>query len=131
MKRIYNGEAELNAIAILLELSKTEALVEKIGNTKDCIPLLVYLVSYPNPEIALKAQDVLLNLSSNTHFVVKMAESGFFQSFIARFNQGENNDSKVDKSWEKYIGGLLVGVKLYFVLSTQKNRYSSRLTLDE
>ncbi|PPR92028.1 hypothetical protein GOBAR_AA28655 [Gossypium barbadense] len=87
VKRIYNGETELNAIAILLELSKTEALVEKIGNTKDCIPLLVYLVSYPNPEIALKAQDVLRNLSSNTHFVVKMAESGFFQSFVARFNQ--------------------------------------------
>ncbi|KAG4212962.1 hypothetical protein ERO13_A01G020000v2 [Gossypium hirsutum] len=86
VKRIYNGETELNAIAILLELSKTEALVEKIGNTKDCIPLLVYLVSYPNPEIALKAQDVLQNLSSNTHFVVKMAESGFFQSFVARFN---------------------------------------------
>ncbi|XP_052887738.1 U-box domain-containing protein 15-like [Gossypium arboreum] len=105
VKRIYNGETEPNTIAILLELSKTEALVEKIGNTKDCIPLLVYLVSNPNPEIALKAQDVLRNLSSNTHFVVKMAESGFFQSFVARFNQGENNESNVDKSWENYHGG--------------------------
>ncbi|TYG81675.1 hypothetical protein E1A91_D01G021200v1 [Gossypium mustelinum] len=87
VKRIYNGETEPNTIAILLELSKTEAFVEKIGNTKDCIPLLVYLVGNSNPEIALKAQDVLRNLSSNTHFVVKMAESGFFQSFVARFNQ--------------------------------------------
>ncbi|XVE92716.1 hypothetical protein REPUB_Repub01dG0123600 [Reevesia pubescens] len=87
VKRIYNGETEPNTIAILLELSKTETLIEKIGNTKDCIPLLVSLLSNPNPDISLKAQQVLQNLSSNIHFVVKMAEAGYFQSFVARFNQ--------------------------------------------
>ncbi|XWS68712.1 hypothetical protein CRYUN_Cryun04dG0115200 [Craigia yunnanensis] len=87
VKRISNGETEPNTIAILLELSKTETLVEKLGNTKDCIPLLVSLLSNPNPDISWKAQNVLQNLSSNTHFVVKMAEAGYFQSFVARFNQ--------------------------------------------
>ncbi|KAK9004620.1 hypothetical protein V6N11_042083 [Hibiscus sabdariffa] len=87
VKLIYNGETEPNMLGILLELSKTEGLVENIGNTKDCIPLLVSLVSNSNPDIASKAQNVLRNLSSNTHFVVKMAEAGYFQSFVARFNQ--------------------------------------------
>ncbi|EOX99570.1 ARM repeat superfamily protein isoform 4 [Theobroma cacao] len=40
-----------------------------------------------NPDISCKAQKVLQNLSSNTHFVVKMAEAGHFQPFVARFNQ--------------------------------------------
>ncbi|KAK6252866.1 hypothetical protein QUC31_014586 [Theobroma cacao] len=87
VKRIYNGETEPDTIAILLELSKTETLIEKIGNTKDCIPLLVSLLSNSNPDISCKAQKVLQNLSSNTHFVVKMAEAGHFQPFVARFNQ--------------------------------------------
>ncbi|KAE8724974.1 Potassium transporter 5 family protein [Hibiscus syriacus] len=87
VKWIYNGETEPNMIGILLELSKTDALVENIGNTKDCIPLLVSLVGNSNPDIALKAQNVLRNLSSHTHFVVKMAEAGYYQSFVARFNQ--------------------------------------------
>ncbi|XP_022764127.1 U-box domain-containing protein 44-like [Durio zibethinus] len=88
VKRIYNGETEPGTIAILLELSKTETLIEKIGNTKDCIPLLVSLLSNPNPDISWKAQNVLQNLSSNIHFVVKMAEAGYFQSFVTQFNQG-------------------------------------------
>ncbi|XP_039026881.1 U-box domain-containing protein 44-like, partial [Hibiscus syriacus] len=87
VKQIYNGETDPNMIGILLELSKTEALVENIGNTKDCIPLLVSLDSNSNPDIASKARSVLGNLSSNTHFVVKMAEAGYYQSFVARFNQ--------------------------------------------
>ncbi|KAL4273231.1 hypothetical protein GQ457_13G006240 [Hibiscus cannabinus] len=87
VKLIYNGETEPNMLGILLELSKTEGLVENIGSTKDCIPLLVSLVGNSNPDIASKARNVLRNLSSNTHFVVKMAEAGYFQSFVARFNQ--------------------------------------------
>ncbi|XVF44350.1 hypothetical protein PTKIN_Ptkin02bG0113500 [Pterospermum kingtungense] len=87
VRRISNGEREPYTIAILLELSKTETFVEKIGNTRNCIPLLVSLLSNPNPDISCKAQNVLQNLSSNTHFSVKIAEAGYFESFVARFNQ--------------------------------------------
>ncbi|MBA0682709.1 hypothetical protein Goari_024404 [Gossypium aridum] len=87
VKRMYNGETEANSVSILLELSKTETLIERIGNTKDCIPVLVSLLSNPNPDTSSKAKAVLQNLSSNTHFAVKMAEAGYFQSFVARFNQ--------------------------------------------
>lgn len=91
VRRISNGETEPYTIGILLELSKTETFVETIGNTKDCIPLMVSLFSNPNPDISLKAQNVLQNLSSNTHFAVKTAEAGYFQPFVARFNQAAGN----------------------------------------
>lgn len=106
VRRISNGETEPYTIGILLELSKTETFVETIGNTKDCIPLMVSLFSNPNPDISLKAQNVLQNLSSNTHFAVKTAEAGYFQPFVARFNQGkaitpigENIDSMISNKF--------------------------------
>ncbi|GMN49394.1 hypothetical protein TIFTF001_018542 [Ficus carica] len=79
---------EYEALLVLLELSQKETLVDKIGNAKDCIPLLVSLLQNNNREVSEKAQAVLSNISSNTHFVVKMAEVGHFQLFVARFNQG-------------------------------------------
>lgn len=88
VKQIYKDGTEPVAIAILLELSERETHAEKIGSTKDCIPLLVSLLANNNPDISQKAHKVLQNLSSNTHFVVKMAEVGHFQPFVARFNQG-------------------------------------------
>ena len=88
VKQIYKDGTEPDAIAILLELSERETLAEKIGSTKDCIPLLVSLLSNSNPDVSQNAHNVLQNLSSNTHFVVKMAEAGHFQPFVTRFNQG-------------------------------------------
>jgi len=88
VKQIYRGEKGPDAIAVLLELSKKETLREKIGEPKDCIPLLVSLLHNDNPDVSQKAQSTLQNLSSNTSFVIKMAEAGHFQPFVARFNQG-------------------------------------------
>lgn len=72
-----------------MELSEKESLAEKMGNTKDCIPLVVSLLHINNPDVSQKASKVLQNLSSNVHFVVKMAEAGHFQPFVARFNDGK------------------------------------------
>ncbi|KAF2288422.1 hypothetical protein GH714_007335 [Hevea brasiliensis] len=88
VKQIYTGERIPDAIAVLLELSNNETLREKIGSTKDCIPLLVSLLDNSNSDISQKAKKMLDNFSSNTSFVVKMAEAGYFQPFVARFNQG-------------------------------------------
>lgn len=88
VKQIYRGEKGPDAIAVLLELSKKETLREKIGETKDCIPLLVSLLHNNNPDVSQKAKSTLHNLSCNTSFVIKMAEAGHFQPFVARFNQG-------------------------------------------
>ena len=88
VKQICRGEKGLDAIAVLLELSKKETLRDKIGATKDLIPLLVSLLHNDNPDVSQKAQGTLQNLSSNTSFVIKMAEAGHFQPFVSRFNQG-------------------------------------------
>jgi hypothetical protein len=45
-------------MAVLLRLSKTEALREEIGKTKDCIPLLVSLLHNDNPDVSQKAQRI-------------------------------------------------------------------------
>ncbi|KAM7269303.1 hypothetical protein ACFE04_024800 [Oxalis oulophora] len=88
VKKIYKGEKEIYAFEVLHELSKRDALREKIGNTKDCIPLMVSLLSNKSGEITQKVESILQNLSSNTHFVVKMAEAGYFHPFVTRFKQG-------------------------------------------
>lgn len=88
VKQIYKGEKGPDAIAVLLELSKRENLKEKIGNSKDCIPLMVSLLRNDNPNVSEKAQNMLQNLSTNTSLVIKMAEVGHFQPFVARFIQG-------------------------------------------
>ncbi|KAJ0101636.1 hypothetical protein Patl1_05645 [Pistacia atlantica] len=88
VKQIYKGETEAEALAVLLELSKRESLGEKIGKTKDCIPILVSLLHNDDSNVSENAHSVLQNLSSNTHFAVKMAEAGYYQPFVACFNQG-------------------------------------------
>jgi hypothetical protein len=100
VKHICKDGTEPDAIAILLELSERETYAEKIGSTKDCIPLLVSLLANNNPDISQKAHKVLQNLSSNTHFVVKMAEVGHFQPFVARFNQGNIIFHMIPIKWQ-------------------------------
>lgn len=90
-KQFLRGEAQPDAIAVLVELSEKEEFAEKIGNTNDCIPFLVSLLQNRNPDVSQKAEKAVENLSSNTHFVIKMAEAGYFHPFLARFNQGEKD----------------------------------------
>lgn len=95
VKQIYKDGTEPVAIEILLKLSERETLAEKIGSTKDCIPLLVSLLPNENLDVSQNAKKVLQKLASNTHFVVKMAEAGHFQPFVARFNQGQIIDHAI------------------------------------
>ncbi|KAJ4825922.1 hypothetical protein Tsubulata_006261 [Turnera subulata] len=88
VKQIYRGEHGADAIAVLMELSKRESLRESIGKTKDCIPLLVSLLQNDDADVKEKAWNTLENLCANTSFIIKMAEAGHFQPFVARFNQG-------------------------------------------
>ncbi|KAH7670106.1 Zinc finger RING/FYVE/PHD-type protein [Dioscorea alata] len=88
IKRFHRGEIEADAVELLVRLSDEQMIAEQIGNTKDAIPTLVSLVQNPNPEISQKAEIVLRNLpSSNTEFIVKMAEAGHFDPFLAQFHQ--------------------------------------------
>lgn len=90
MKQLYKGGSEVDAAALLLlELSSVDTIAEEIGNTLNSIPLLVSILNHGSRDSAEKAHGILQNLSFNTHFVVKMAESGYLQPFVSRFNQGK------------------------------------------
>ncbi|XP_068666596.1 U-box domain-containing protein 44-like [Aristolochia californica] len=88
VKRFYTGEANPEAMALLMELSQKESLVEKIGNANRCIPFLVSMLHSPHPGVSEKAPKVVQKLSSSIHFVIKMAEAGHFQPFLSHFNRG-------------------------------------------
>ncbi|KAJ0973515.1 hypothetical protein J5N97_021474 [Dioscorea zingiberensis] len=91
VKRFCRGDIDPDAVELLVRLSDEDIIAEQIGNTKDAIPTLVSLVQCTNPDISLKAQIVLRNLpSSNTGFVIKMAEAGHFDPFLAQFHQGSS-----------------------------------------
>lgn len=94
IKRLYNSETEVDALGVLLELSSRETIAEKIGGTKNCIPRLVSMLNHSPPDVMEKAGELLQKLSLHTHFVVKMAESGYFRPFVARFNQGNSKDHR-------------------------------------
>ncbi|XP_068647274.1 U-box domain-containing protein 44-like [Aristolochia californica] len=88
VKRCYTGEANPEAMALLLELSQKESLVEKIGKVNHCISFLVSMLQSPHPGVSEKAQKVVHKLSSNIHLVIEMAKAGHFQPFLSHFNQG-------------------------------------------
>lgn len=88
VKHLYKDEAGHDAIAVLLELSSREAIAEEIGKAKNSIPLIVSMLHYSERDVSEKAHIVLQNLSFNTHFIVKMAECGYFKPFVCRFNEG-------------------------------------------
>lgn len=92
IRRLYNGETDAYALGVLLELSSGEEIAEMIGNTKNCIPRLVSMLNHSPRDVVEKARELLQKLSFNTHFIVKMAGSGYFQPFIARFNQGNSSN---------------------------------------
>ncbi|KAK1319257.1 U-box domain-containing protein 44 [Acorus calamus] len=93
VKRFCRGETDTEAVSVLVELSENEEILEQIGNTKNCIPSLVSLLKNPNPDVSQNARRVLERLSSNTQFVIKMAEAGLFQPFLDRFHDAPSETS--------------------------------------
>ncbi|XP_017699591.2 U-box domain-containing protein 44-like [Phoenix dactylifera] len=103
VKQFCRGETEPEGLVILLELSENEVFAERIGNTKDSIPSLVSLLQNSNPDISQKALNVLGKLSCNNKFVIKMAEAGYFEPFLACFQQG---NSEIRANMAKELTGM-------------------------
>ncbi|XP_019708439.1 U-box domain-containing protein 44 isoform X1 [Elaeis guineensis] len=99
VKQFCRGETEPEGLVILLELSENEVFADMIGKTKDSIPCLVSLLQNSNPDISQKALNVLGNLSCNINFVIKMAEAGYFEPFLACFQQG-NSETRANMAKE-------------------------------
>ncbi|KAG6554543.1 hypothetical protein Mapa_003922 [Marchantia paleacea] len=76
------------AVAFLLETSKSSKICEKIGKVQGCILLLVTMLNCENPHAVEDAKELLENLSNNDQNVVQMAEANHFQPLAQRLTEG-------------------------------------------
>lgn len=76
------------AVALLLELSKSDLVRECIGNVKGCIILLVTMSNTDDNQAARDARELLQNLSFTDQNVVLMAETYYFKHLLERLSSG-------------------------------------------
>ncbi|KAL2511251.1 RING-type E3 ubiquitin transferase [Abeliophyllum distichum] len=81
------GEGKL-AVALLLELSKSESVRDCIGNVQGCILLLVTMLSSADNQAARYAENVLDNLSFSDDNVILMAKNNYFKYLLQRLSSG-------------------------------------------
>lgn len=79
------------AVSVLFELSKSEALCEKIGSIHGAIILLVGLTSSKSENVSTveKADKTLTNLERSEENVRQMAINGRLQPLLAKLLEGD------------------------------------------
>ncbi|CAL9240869.1 unnamed protein product [Arabidopsis halleri] len=93
------------AVSVLFELSKSEALCEKIGSIRGAIILLVGLTSSKSENVSTveKADQTLTNLERSEENVRQMATNGRLQPLLAKLLEG-SPETKVSMAF--YLGVL-------------------------
>lgn len=85
------GEGKL-AVALLLELSKSESVRECIGKVKGCIFFLVSISGGNDNQAATDARELLDNLSFSDLNVIQMAkEANYFKHLLQRLESGSHS----------------------------------------
>lgn len=79
------------AVSVMFELSKSEALCEKIGSIRGAIILLVGLTSSKSENVSTvdKADQTLTNLERSEENVRQMATNGRLQPLLAKLLEGD------------------------------------------
>jgi hypothetical protein len=98
------------ALLLLLELSRSESLQEKIGSVPGGILMLIR-IKYNQPDDAFsseKADEILKNLESSPENIKKMAENGLLEPLLKHLTEG--NSRNLSES-TKSIAGRLVEKK--------------------
>nr|KAJ0184687.1 hypothetical protein LSAT_V11C900472530 [Lactuca sativa] len=93
------------AVSLLYELSKSEALCEKIGSVNGAILILVGMTSSKSENLFIveKADKILENLEKNENNVRQMAENGRLQPLLTLLLEGS---SEIKLSMASYLGDL-------------------------
>ena len=76
------------AVALLLELSKSNLIRECIGKVQGCILLLVTMSNSDDNRAARDARELLENLSFSDENVVQMAKANYFKHLLQRLTTG-------------------------------------------
>ncbi|PSS23516.1 U-box domain-containing protein [Actinidia chinensis var. chinensis] len=76
------------AVALLLELSKSELIRDCICKVQGCILLLVTMSSSDESEVAGYARELLENLSFSNENVIQMAKANYFKHLLQHLSSG-------------------------------------------
>lgn len=76
------------AMALLLELSKSDSVRQYIGNVKGCIIYLVTISNSDDNQAARDARELLQNLSFSDQNVILMAKTNYFKHLLERLSSG-------------------------------------------
>lgn len=76
------------AVALLLELSKSNSVRDCIGKVQGCILLLVTMSNSDDNQSARDAQELLVNLSFCDQNVIQMAKANYFKHLLQRLSTG-------------------------------------------
>lgn len=76
------------AVALLLELSKSEIVQDCIGKVQGCILLLVTMSSSDESQAAKDARELLENLSFSNQNVIQMAKANYFKHLLQHLSSG-------------------------------------------
>lgn len=107
VKFLYNEQSQEReeAVSLLYELSKSEALCEKIGSVNGAILMLVGMASSKSENVLIveKVHKILENMEKNENNVRQMAENGRLQPLLTLLLEGS---SEVKLSMASYLGDL-------------------------
>lgn len=81
------GERKL-ALQLLLELSKSRAARDLMGNVQGCILLLVTMLSNEDNEVIRDVNVLLENLSFDDQNVIHMAKANYFKPLLKLLSSG-------------------------------------------
>lgn len=76
------------AVALLLELSKSNPIREQIGKVQGSILLLVTMSNSDDNRAAKDARELLENLSFSDQNVIQMAKANYFTHLLQRLSAG-------------------------------------------
>ena len=96
IKMVSSGHQPIRhaALLLLLELSRSEALQEKIGSVPGGILMLIR-IKYNQPDDAFsseKADEILKNLESSPENIKKMAENGLLEPLLKHLTEGNSRN---------------------------------------
>lgn len=80
------------AVALLLELSKSDSVRQCIGNVKGCIIYLVTISNSDDNQAARDARELLQNLSFSDQNVILMAKTNYFKHLLERLSSGYSSN---------------------------------------
>ncbi|PON72012.1 Mo25-like [Parasponia andersonii] len=81
-------EESRSALHLLLELSKSNAAWELIGNVQGCLLLIVTMLSSEDNQVATDAVQLLEILSFHNHNVKQMAKANYFKPLLRLLSSG-------------------------------------------